>query len=94
LTKKQPHKYIYIKISKYYFITHQLNYCIYNKHIILIFPWTNFNNILKQIPDNVYTIFQKHDNKIKRVNKYYVFNGIAFETLDDGTINAITIFEN
>lgn len=65
-----------------------------NDGIILVFPWTNFNNILKQIPDNVYTIFQKHDNKIKRVNKYYVFNGIAFETLDDGTINAITIFEN
>lgn len=60
---------------------------------LLIYPWTNFNSILPAIPQGAYTLYQKHDSTINRVYRYYLFDGIVFQVLDNGAICSVVIYK-
>ena len=60
---------------------------------LLIYPWTNFNTVLPAIPQGAYTLYQKHDSTINRVYRYYLFDGIVFQVLDNGAICSVVIYK-
>lgn len=59
---------------------------------IIIYPWSNFNNIIYSFPKGTYSLYQRHDNVINRVYKYYIFEGIVFEVMDNGSISSVVIY--
>lgn len=58
---------------------------------ITVYPWSDFKEILTKIPRNSYNLYQKRNNKINRVYKYYLFDGIIFEVMENGMISTVII---
>ena len=62
---------------------------------ILIHPLINFTtDVLEKIPNTCYKVYQKYDNKINRTYKYYLFEGIIFEIMENNMISSIIINSN
>ena len=62
---------------------------------IVIHPLINFiTDVLEKIPNSCYKVYQKYDNKINRTYKYYLFEGIIFEIMENNMISSIIINSN
>lgn len=59
---------------------------------VVIYPWSNFNSIISSFPKGTYSLYQRYDNVINRVYKYYIFEGIVFEVMDNGSISSVVIY--
>jgi len=53
---------------------------------------SNFLEILENIPPNSYSLYQKHDKITNKIYKYYLFDDIIFEILDNQIITSIVIY--
>ena len=53
---------------------------------------SNFIEILENIPPNAYSLYQKHDKITNKIYKYYLFDDIIFEILDNQIITSIVIY--
>lgn len=58
-----------------------------------ITPNTPFSELLSKVNKNSYVIYHRCDQKINMTIKYYCFDGLIFEVLENNTINTITIFK-
>ena len=62
---------------------------------IVIHPLINFKtDVLEKIPSSCYKVYQNYDNKINRTYKYYLFEGIIFEIMENNMISSIIINSN
>jgi hypothetical protein len=62
---------------------------------IVIHPLINFTtDVLEKIPNSCYKVYQKYDNKINRTYKYYLFEEIIFEIMENNMISSIIINSN
>ena len=70
----------------------ELNYFKGKLKNLKINPHSNFLEILENIPPNSYLLYQKHDKITNKIYKYYSFDDIIFEILDDQIITSIVIY--
>ena len=62
---------------------------------IYIHPLTNFScDVLEKIPSTCYSVYQHTDTKINRIYKYYLFESIIFEVMENNKISSIIFYSN
>ncbi len=74
----------YISLSSNY----SDNYTNYN-----ITPNTFFIDIISKFNRNSYMVYHRCDQKLSMTIKYYCFDGLIFEVLENNTLSSITIFK-
>jgi len=60
---------------------------------INILPTTNFNDVLTKVNPGSYVKYIKNDSKLKIISKYYAFDGIIFETMENYSLCSVTLFK-
>lgn len=58
-----------------------------------ILPNTNFSEILNRFPPNSFFVYLRQEPKLNILSKYYAFDGIIFEVLENQSLASITLFK-
>lgn len=61
---------------------------------LTVTPSTNFTEIINRIPMNSYALYHRHEPRLGIMSKFYVFDGIVFEVMDNNSIATITLFKS
>jgi hypothetical protein len=58
-----------------------------------ILPNTNFAEILNRFPPNSFFVYLKQEPKLNMTSKYYAFDGVIFEVLENQSVASVTLFK-